>query len=330
MQIVRAAPDRFDALVALFREYGFALRERRWFDWKHLENPFGEPHLYELREDGALVGTVGLLPQPFRDGERPLTAVQAVDGLMGREIRGRGLFNDVMAFVVETPVDGVDGVRFHTGFASLPGSMRALLNAGWIRLAGFRVFKALLTSRPLRERPFGSLLAALLAPFWGLHRRRLTAGAGRVAVRPVVRFAEDMDRFQPAGRVCGDRSARFLNWRVIDNPRDDLRAFTFHDGDATLGYAVCKVLPETWEVLELRCAGSGRECAAALLRHLHDAERAPAADFWLLDGFLQQDRLPRGLVDRGTSGAMFVHGLAAAGLPDDPARWAGSYLDSDW
>ena len=249
---------------------------------------------------------------------------------MGREIRGKGLFNEVMAFVVTAVPDGVAGPLFHTGFASLPGSMRALTNAGWTRLAGFRVRKALLTPRPLRERPLGRLLAPLLGLVWGAYRAWQTAGAGNVVVRPVVRFTEDMDRFQPADRIHGDRSARFLNWRVIDNPRDDLRAFTFHGGDATLGYAVCKVLPETWEVVELRCTGSGHACAAALLRHLHAVEHAPAADFWLLEGFLQEDRLPRGLLDRGMSGAMFVHGVEAVGLTADPGRWAGSYLDSDW
>jgi hypothetical protein len=229
MEIVRARPEETDLLIALFRDYDFALRERRWFDWKHAENPFGTPHVYKLIQDGELAGTVGLLPQPFR-------------------------------------------------------------------YAG----------------------------------RRLTRGAGALQVRRVDRFTEDMDRFQPADRVHGERSAVFLNWCVIDNPRDDLRAFTFHTGDETLGYAVCKVLGDTWEVLELRSLPADPRCAAALLSHLYRVEGAAAADFWLLDGHLQPERLPQGLLDRGRSGAMFVQGHRAAGLPADPTGWAGSFLDSDW
>jgi hypothetical protein len=330
MEIVRARPEETDLLIALFRDYDFALRERRWFDWKHAENPFGTPHVYKLIQDGELAGTVGLLPQPFRYAGRRLTAVQAVDGLMGRPIRGKGLFNEVMAFVLEHDPDGVEPPVFRTGFASLIGSMKALEHAGWTKLAHFNVRKAVLRTAALRGGAARNLAATLLTPVWPLFRRRLTRGAGELQVRRVDRFTEDMDRFQPADRVHGVRSAVFLNWRVIDNPRDDLRAFTFHAGDETLGYAVCKVLGDTWEVLELRSLPADPRCAAALLRHLHRVEGAAAADFWLLDGHLQPERLPQGLLDRGRSGAMFVQGHRAAGLPADPTGWASSFLDSDW
>jgi len=331
LEIVRAHADEFDAIVDLFRAYDFALKERAWFDWKHLENPFGEPHLYKLIENGELDGTVGLLAQPFHYGERELTAVQAVDGLMGRSIRGKGLFNDVMAFAVDTPPDGVAGPRFGTGFASLPGSVKALENAGWLKLARFRVRKALLSARALRNLSGGALLSRLLAPFWGLVRAQYFAGATTdLAVIEVTRFDEDLDRFQPAERVVGGRSTAFMNWRVFDNPRDEMRAFTFRLDDRLVGYAICKVHPKTWEVVEFRTDLPGRGVAAAFLKHLHAHRLADSVDFWLLDGFLQEDRLPRGLLERGTTGAMFVHGLEAAGLPADPGAWATSYLDSDW
>lgn len=331
LEIVRARDEEFDDIVELFRAHDFALKERAWFDWKHLRNPFGVPHLYKLIADGELAGTVGLLAQPFRLDGRALTAVQAVDGLMGRAIRGKGLFNDVMAFVVDTAPDGIDGPRFGTGFASLPGSMKALENAGWQRLARFRVRKALLSTSSLRSLPGGAVLSRLLAPFWSLARSLLFAGADRdLEVVEVTRFEVDLDRFQPAGRVCGGRSATFLNWRVFDNPRDEMRAFVLRRGGETVGYVVCKVQRKSWEVVEFRSALPGRGAAVAFLKHLHAHGLTESVDFWLLDGFLQRDRLPRGLLDRGASGAMFVHGLAAAGLPDDPGAWAASYLDSDW
>ena len=331
MEIVRAETTEFDKLVELFREYDFALKERAWFDWKHLRNPFGVPHLYKLIQEGELAGTVGQLAQPFRDGGHDLTAVQAVDGLMGRAIRGKGLFNDVMAFVINTAPDGVTGPRFGTGFAALAGSKKALRNAGWLQLANFRVFKALLSARTLRRKTGGALLSRLLAPVWGLVRARYFAGAAHdLDIIPVDRFTEDMDRFQPDDRVCGVRSAAFLNWRVVDNPRDDMRAFLFRRDDHIIGYAVCKALPDSWEVVEFRTEEPGRAVAAAFLRHLYRRNLTDAVDFWLLDGFLQKDKLPAGLIERRLSGAMFVNGLEAAGLPADPDRWAASYLDSDW
>lgn len=331
MEIVRADTTEFDELVDLFREYDFALKERTWFDWKHLRNPFGAPHLYKLIHDGELAGTVGQLAQPFRDGERDLTAVQAVDGLMGRTIRGKGLFNDVMAFVIDTAPDGVSGPRFGTGFAALAGSKKALLNAGWLQFANFRVFKAVLSAQALRRMTGGKLLSRLLAPVWGLVRARYFSGATRdLEIIPVDRFTEDLTRFQPADRIHGGRSAAFMNWRVVDNPRDDMRAFLFRRDDHTVGYAVCKVLTDSWEVVEFRTDESSQAVVATFLRHLHRQGLTNAVDFWLLDGFLQKDKLPAGLIERRADGAMFVNGLEAAGLSADPDRWAASYLDSDW
>jgi len=317
--------------VDLFREYDFALKERTWFDWKHLHNSFGAPHLYKLIHEGELAGTVGLLAQPFRDGDHDLTAVQAVDGLMGRAIRGKGLFNDVMTFIIDTAPDGVSGPRFGTGFAAVAGSKKALTNAGWLQLANFHVFKAVLSTRALRRKTGGAILSRLLAPLWGLVRARYFAGAARdLEIVPVDRFAEDLDRFQPDDRIHGGRSAAFMNWRVVDNPRDDMRAFLFRRDGRTIGYAVCKVLPHSWEVVEFRTGEPGRAVAAAFLRHLYRRGLTDSVDFWLLDGFLQKDKLPAGLLERRAGGAMFVNGLEAAGLPADPDHWAASYLDSDW
>jgi hypothetical protein len=286
--------------------------------------------VYMLLENGHLDGTVALLVQSFHDGDRLVMAVQAVDGLMGHSLRGRGLFTEVMTLVTTCSPDGVEGPRFGLGVASLPGSMKALSNAGWHRLADFRVRKALMSSRGLRSLPWGTLLAAVLGPFWWFVRALVCWPAGRLSVRRISRFTEGLNAFQPRDRIHGDRSSAFLNWRVIDNPRDDLRAFAIYDGDQMLGYAVCKVLPSVWEVLELRSRRRNPACAAALLRYLHRVEGAPAVDFWLCEGFLQEEYLPRGLFDRGCSGAIFVYGLDAAGLPSDPSRWACSYLDSDW
>jgi hypothetical protein len=332
MEILRARPDEYDAIVDLFRRYDFALKERRWFDWKHLENPFGEELVFRLVEDGALVGTVALMAQPFRHGDRRLTAIQAVDGLMGEEIRGKRLFNDVMAFVLGTRPDGVAGDTFHLGFASKPGSMRALENAGWRKLAHFHLKTCLLTPARLRALPGGRLLAALVSPLWGLVRSLLFAGAtDAIAVEETDRFPADMNHLVPEDRVAGDRSAALLNWRVCANPRDRMRVFLLREAGEITGYAVCKVVPGSWEVVEFRTARRDRRAFGAFLRHLHRARLCDTVGVWLLDGNLMADVLPgAGTVTRRIGGAMFVHGIEAAGLPVDPAGWAGGYLDSDW
>lgn len=331
MEFLRATPDDTDALVAFFRAHDFALRERAWFDWKHRRNPFGGPHVYKVLHEGELAGTVALLPQTFHDGDRLLTAVQAVDGLTGRAIRGQGFFNEMMALVLGTDPEEAVGPCFRIGYASVEFSRKALLYAGWRQLSDMGIRKAPLTARALRGMPGGALLSRLLAPVWPLVRARLFAGADDgLEIVPVERFETDLDALQPADRVRGDRSAAYLNWRVIDNPRDDMRAFLLKRDGRTTGYAICKAGPTSWEVLEFRSADPGRGAAAAFLRHLYRERLTDAVGFWVFDGFRQNDKLPRGLIERRNGGALFVHGLDAAGLPADPARWAASYLDSDW
>ncbi len=331
MEFVRATTEEFEAVIALFRDHDFALRERAWFDWKHLRNPFAGPHVYMVFHEGEPAGTVALLPQAFHHGARRLTAVQAVDGLTGRAIRGRGFFNEMMALVLGTDPDEADGPCFRLGYASVEPSRKALLHAGWRQLSDMAIRLAPLSARTLRALPGGALLSRLLAPLWPLVRARLCAGADdTLDIVEIDRFDADLDHLQPADRVRGDRSAAYLNWRVFDNPRDGLRAFLFRRDGRTVGYAICKPGPTSWEVLELRSADPGRGAAAAFLRHLHREGLTDAVGFWVFDGFRQDDKLPRGLRERRTGGAMFVHGHEAAGLPDDPARWAASYLDSDW
>ena len=331
MEFLNATPDDYDDLVALFRAHDFALRERAWFDWKHLRNPFGEPHVYKVLHEGRLAGTVALLPQTFHHGERRLTAVQAVDGLTGREIRGKGFFNDMMRLVLGTDPPEAVGPCFRLGYASVTPSCKALVHAGWRRLADLAIRKAPLTSRALENLPGGALLSRLLAPLWPLVRARLFTGADdTLEITPVARFEEDLDALQPADRVRGDRSAAFLNWRVIDNPRDDMRAFLLRRDGRTVGYAICKAGPRSWEVLEFRSADPGRGAAAAFLRYLYRERLTDGAGFWVFDGFRQDDKLPRGLIEVRTGGAMFVHGHDTIGLPDDPTGWAAGYLDSDW
>lgn len=330
MELVRVTPDRFDAIVALFRQYAFALQERAQFDWKHLGGPLPQPQVYAVTSEGETVGTVALLPQPFRHGPREVIALQAVDALMGREVRGKHLFAEVLQRAVRAPLEGIEGPHFFIAFPSLPASAKGFANAGWTRVDWIRVYKALLTPALLRQARGGALLASLGAVLWPLVRLVLFRGAAPVSVRRVERFTEDMDRFQPQDRVCGRRTARFLNWRVIDCPMADLRAYVFAIAGTTVGYALCKRLPDTWHVMELRADAGGRACAAALLRHLYRTEGATSVEFWQPEGFLQKDLLPLGVLDRGRAASVFVYGAGALGLPEALQGWAAGYADADW
>lgn len=330
MKIEQATPEEFPQIIDLFQKYDFALVEKDWFDWKHLKNPNGHAQVFKLLDGDRLDGTVAVIPQTFHKGDRELIAMQAVDGLMGRSLRGKGLFNDVMAFVATLDLHENDTPLFRLGFASLPGSMKALENVGWFKLSRFRIYKAILDTSALACLPGSTILSIFLKPLLWIYRAWLFRGLGRIEVRKIDRFTEGMNRFQPEDRIIGDRSADFLNWRVIDNPRDTLHAFGFYHHGKLVGYVVCKELPNLWEVLEFRTSLPGRLVIASFMKYISTQQLTGAVDFWLMEGFEQFDKLPIGLLSRGRSGAMFVNGHRKIGLPDENIFWAASYLDSDW
>ncbi|MDH3628267.1 MAG: hypothetical protein OES25_11530 [Acidobacteriota bacterium] len=330
MKIEPVSAEEYSQIVELFKEYGFALQEESWFEWKHLKNPVGQSVVYKIMSDEKLNGTVAVISQMYRQGGRKFMAMQAVDGLMGRNLRGKGLFSDVMAFVAGLCSQGDDEPCFRIGFASVPGSMKALANAKWNKLFRFRIKKAVLDASALTPLPGGTFFSVLLKPIWPIYRAWLCRGHGDIDIRKIDRFTEDMNRFQPRERVTGDRGVEFMNWRVIDNPRDKLQAFKFDHQNELVGYVICKELPECLEILEFRTSLSGRKVIASFLKYLVDKKLTRVVDFWLAEGFEQFDKLPTGMMDRGFNGAMFINGHRELGLSDDNTQWAGSYLDSDW
>ncbi len=330
MQIQRASPEDFPQIVDLFRKYDFALVDRKWFDWKHLGNPAGSSMVFMLLSDDSLDGTFAIIPQSFRWGSKSYLGMQAVDGLMGSSLRGKRLFTRVMRYVIECQFPENCLPVFRIGYASLPASMRALENSGWKRVARFKVMKAVVRSSAFKRLPGGGIVSLLLKPIVGLHRVLLFRGHAGTEVVPIAQFREDLNHFQPEDRVCGDRSSRFLNWRVTNNPRDGLRAYCFKQGQNTVGYLVCKYVDRTCEVLEFRSNQQGPHMIAAFLRHIYENNLADVVDVWLVEGFEQYNKLPRPLISRGFNGAMFISGHDEVGVPDDNRCWAASYLDSDW
>ena len=129
--------DDVDAIVELAsRSLGWAgdERDRAFFRWKHLENPFGPSPGWAAflpggRGDGdRLVAFRTLLRWELADGDRRLRLVRAVDTATDPEYQGRGLFRRLtMQAVEELTADGVDAVFNTPNDQSRPG----YLKMGW-------------------------------------------------------------------------------------------------------------------------------------------------------------------------------------------------------
>lgn len=332
MEIVSAQPEDYPPIVELYKQYGFALREQEWFEWKYCRNPYGGTLPYKILEDGKIVGAVALLPRVFYYGGRRVIGMQAVDGLMGREIRGKGMFNEVMTFVwKQKPL--YSGIPyFYLGFVSLAASGKALTNAGWRQLASFRLWTHVVDPAFLNRSARLGWLSPFLRPFWWLARASFLSPAGSgVEVAPIERFTNELTSLFPDGCVHGDRSADFMNWRVSDNPMDRMRSFTLRERGNQVGYVVVKEIGRTWEIMDMRFVAPRVRYLAAFLDYIGREGLADSVDFCALPGSPYRHLLPLvGFLRRGARGSFFIYGAETIGLPADPKSWEINVLDSDW
>ena len=332
MEIVPALPADEAQIVALFARHRFALERREWFDWKYHRNPYGPALSFKILQAGRLDGAVALLPRTYWYRGRRFNGVQAVDGLMGDSIRGRGLFNEVMDFLLRQRPPGDDAPQFFLSFPSLTASMKAHEFAGWHRLAAFELHTCLLRADALgRLRGLG-WLPPLLGPAWRVGRALFeTLGRHGLSVEQVDRFTEGVDRFYPDACVRGDRSAAFLNWRIQDNPQDEMLAFALRERGVAVGHIAGKRLGRAFEVTDLQFAHPRVEYLITFLRHVAERDLADSVDCALLPAHPYRRLLAQaGFIRRGERGAVFVQRHGAAGLPEDPAAWEIHAIDSDW
>jgi hypothetical protein len=330
-EIVEAQPSQYDEVAALYISERFALPKDGHFAWKYLENPSGPARVYRVLWEGELAGAVALLPTVFHHRGRRVIGLQAVDGLMGPRIRGRGFFVHAMRFILsQGPASGGEDY-FLLGFSSLPASVKALEKAGWHRLADFSVFAVPLKPSALERAVRMPGAGPLARASWGLSRRYILRSHTGVEAREVRAFSEDLNSYYSADRVCGDRSGQFLKWRVFDNPQASMRAFSILEGGQPVGYAVGSTEGATLEIYDLKLRRPDRRYISALLSTLAEDPGVETVNYWCLGLPAHLSLFPRlATIRRPCSGGMFVHRLRECGLPLAPESWELSRLDSDW
>ena len=332
MEILEATPEEFDAIVALFKKYRFALQSRDWYNWKYFRNPMGAARPFKITVGGKIVGAVAVMPQRFTYRGRQITGVQTVDGLLGMEIRGKGNFNHLMHFLTVQKPPEVHEECFYLSFPSLAASVKAHQNAGWQRIANFSMLSCLLTPAPLfKKKQLPTLRKALEIP-WSIFRRLLFGQAqNSVTIKSAVGLSTDFNELIDASKVSGVRTSDFMKWRVEDNPRDQIRTLLILDQDNFVGYAVCKSAGSAVEVTEIRLNEPKKIYINTLLKHIYTQSWGTSVDFWHFGKSAINRALPKiGFFQRNFTGALFVSNVAPLGLPTASTEWDITYLDSDW
>lgn len=331
MDIRPTTPDDFDPIVALFKQHGFALMERRWYDWKYFENPMGDALTFKIEQDGELAGAVAIIPQLFRHEGREIIGLQTVDGLMGKEVRGKGLFNEVMAFLRRHHHDWLeDREFFYLSFPSLPASVKAHAHAGWTLMGNYRMRTIILRPEVLRRKK-GAAVAALATPALAAMRALgAAASEGRYSFAFIEEPREIPTVALDIAAVHGDRSPAFLQWRARGNPRDDMPVIEVTDRDGALvGVITVKRKDRQWEVTDICLKPGHGRVVPDFLAWVAAENFADTLDLWEF-GPQQFHTGAWPALKRDFPGALFVDTTHAPSLTTDPREWHISYLDSDW
>jgi GNAT superfamily N-acetyltransferase len=208
-------------LVAASYERQDGPERLRYWRWKHEANPFGPSPCLVAESAGQLVGVRVFLRWTWRAGARDIRAVRAVDTATHPAWRGRGVFSQLTARLVEQMRgDGVGFVYNTPNAKSMPG----YLKMGW----------ALVTRIPLWVRPLrlsGVLRRTLsAAPACPPTLERLDPVAEVLGDSRVAAFLSDLafrdERYHTA------RTSAYLRWRYGEIPGLSYRARFETEGDA--------------------------------------------------------------------------------------------------
>jgi GNAT superfamily N-acetyltransferase len=183
-------------------------RYRRFFQWKHFENPVGRSFMWVAEVESTLAGFRAFLRWRFVDrGGEPVEAVRAVDTATRPELRGMGVFRDLT-------LHGLDEVKSR-GIAFVFNTPNDQSRPGYVKM-GWEVIGRI----PVQVRPRTPLSV------WKMVGSRTAAGLWslptEVGADPCETLTDDVvaglvgqsGGRPPAGRqLTTDRSGAFLRWR---------------------------------------------------------------------------------------------------------------------
>lgn len=87
--------DRAEVLALLTDGYGRPFLAD-WFEWKHVQGPWGPSVCFVARDRDGLLGVAFRMPWPLLAGDTPVKASRLVDGTTSPRALRRGVFREVV------------------------------------------------------------------------------------------------------------------------------------------------------------------------------------------------------------------------------------------
>lgn len=153
------------ALAALGDGYGRTFT-REWFEWKHLENPWGPSRCWVAEDEGGLLGVVFGMPWRLALDGASVACSRLVDGATTTRAQRRGVFRTVVAAELAAAQADAPGLVIAT---ATPEAQAAHVKNGATALAPIGSYY-----RPVRWAPAGLVDSAAVLDTW------TSTGAGRL------------------------------------------------------------------------------------------------------------------------------------------------------
>ena len=267
-------PDELPAILALRRDVypqGIWWDDEAFVRWRYFQ-PGKPADFWVFEKDGQLLAGLGLEPVELVVDGQVHPAVRSLDIMVHPTYEGAGLGAVINLLLFSRhPVSLVMGSnpRSHT-----------LISRMFTRVLDLQSWKLLIRSQDAIEQrwtlgPLAKPAALAADAGLALQRWRLSRqSSSHVEVREIAVFDDRVTELSRAvearGGIMVRRSAEYLNWRFLHNPRIEYRALGGFVGDTLAVYCRGALQPAARQPAEDR---RGRRLAAGAGAHRRDLER---------------------------------------------------------
>lgn len=230
MEVREAGPQDIPHIVGLLRiSLGESLmpKSEHYWQWKHLDNPFGRSPVLLCFDNDMLVGVRAFMRWEWRNSKNHIfKAVRAVDTATHPQYQGKGIFRKLTMELVKTCTEKGDDFVFNTPNAkSRPG----YLKMGWIDAGRLPVTFDV-------QRPFSIIYNVLAKPG--------SSGEGDMTsdVRSLLHHSS-LDELiachcKQSRNLITNLSPGYLRWRYLDVPVASYIAVAIMEGDQLTGLMI--------------------------------------------------------------------------------------------
>lgn len=228
-------------------------KSESYWQWKHVDNPFGASKVIVAEENDILTGVRAFMCWNWKKGDKIFRSVRAVDTATHPEHQGKGIFTKLTSSLLETCcADGIDFVFNTPNSKSLPGYIKM----GWRDVGRMPVKVSL-------KRPF-SVIRNILAG---------TQTTGFIEIgdnnfllsEAMVKYKGKFVNGHENSKIHTTYSENFIKWRYIQIPV--IKYYGHGNSDALIVFR----LKDSSLGLELRitdCFGSNPS-VSQLIKEVH-------------------------------------------------------------